>query len=122
MATTAKKKTATTKKTPAKKAPIKKTVAKKAAPAKKKTTSKKKQQLQSFRVYKDTQPFMTLRITDQTFYWLLIAVISIGFTARILKFQSDINDIYAQIESVQILDITTEPVTTEPAIEGEPES
>ena len=73
-------------------------------PATKRTTrAKKNEEMRSFRVYKETEPFFSFRVNKQTIYWLVIAVIAIAFTAWILKFQSDINDIYNQIESMQNL-------------------
>ncbi len=87
----------------------KKTAPKKSTTTAKKTTARKKAPkkpkivpMQSFHLYKDPRPFMTFEVTRQTAYWLVIAVISIAFTAWILKFQADINDIYNQIESIQV--------------------
>lgn len=96
--TTPKKTTAAAKKTT--------TAVRKKSPAKRKAASKPKVvPMQSFRVYHDPQPFMTFQITKQTLYWLVIAAISISFTAWILKFQSDINEIYTQIEMMQATEL-----------------
>lgn len=107
MATTPKKPTAKKKAPAAKKAAPKKTAAKK--PAAKKTAVKKvdaapaKQQAsrtdsKSFRITRSTVPFMTFRVTRETAYWAVLGVVVILFTAWILHLQSEIANIYDQIE------------------------
>ena len=53
----------------------------------------------SFRRANAETPFLTLRFTKQTVYWLVICAMAIVFTAWILKLQSDIEGIYDSIDS-----------------------
>lgn len=100
--TSAKKKPATTAKAAsAKKSTATKTVAsKKTAPKKKSAPTAQQQaaELRSFRVSKQTQPFMTFKATRETLYWLVLGVVIILFTVWIMKLQNDISYIYDQIE------------------------
>lgn len=103
------------------------TTAKKTSTTKKATTSKrrptvrraaakpKKPAVRSFRCSAETDPFMTLKITKQTIYWLIIAVAAIAFTLWIMKLQGDINDLYDQIETIRASEVTVPVVTEKPA-------
>lgn len=83
---------------------------KKASTAKK--TTKKQPEMQSFKLAKETQPFMRAKITDQTVYWLIIGVMSITFVLWIVKFQTDIDALYDQIEYIQQQDELMEPIVS----------
>lgn len=98
-----------TKKSTTKKPTAKKTTTRK-APVRKTTAVSKKPAVKSFRRCEETQPFMTMRLTRQTFYWLIIAVLSIAFTVWVLKLQSDINELYSQIDHIR----ASEPVVPAP--------
>ena len=98
-----------TKKTIAKKPTTRKTTTRKSSSRKAVTTSKKPA-VRSFQRCEETQPFMTMRLTRQTIYWLIIAVLSIAFTVWVLKLQSDINELYSQIDHIR----ASEPVVPAP--------
>jgi hypothetical protein len=74
----------------------KKTTTKRKSPAKR---SRKSAEMKSFRIAKEETPFLTFKLTKQTLYWLVLAVVVIGFTLWILKLQSDIQDIYNSIDA-----------------------
>jgi hypothetical protein len=86
------------------------------APAKKKPTAarkapvKKSSKRSLLRTHIGLQPeeteFMTFRITRQTLYWLVLGVVVIMFTLWLTRLQSDIQDLYDQI------DATTAEMTT----------
>lgn len=100
--TTSKKSTAKAKAATPKKMATTSTATKKAPIAKK--TAPKKQQLQSFRVARESEPFMTFKLTQQTLYWLVIGVISVGFATWVYVIQKDINSLYVEIERMQTSD------------------
>jgi hypothetical protein len=87
----------TRKKTPTKKAPVKKT-----APARSTTSTrvrtKRAEAMQSFKVSKPEESFFTFRITRQTFYWIILMIAVVACTLWILKLQSDVNELYDQIQ------------------------
>ncbi len=99
-------KPATTKKKPAAKAattkksttqPVtKKTIAKK-APAKKATKAKKSPQARSFHLSPDTEKFISSRITLQTVYWAVFAIVILAAGVYIINIQLDILDTLNQI-------------------------
>lgn len=104
MATTAKKTTkkaiaapkkTTSKATAAKKPVVKKTVAKK--PVAKTVSVKKsgahksaKQNIRSFKLATDNEPFTSLRITRQTVYWIILVSFIIFAQLWIIKLQIDV--------------------------------
>lgn len=86
----------TTTKTVAKKTvkkPIKKVVSKKRAPSKKAAT------MQSFRVYKDTEPFTRVGFSRQTVYWTILLAFIIVTQLWILKIQLDIANLTALLSN-----------------------
>lgn len=91
------KKAPATKKTPIKKAPTRK-------PAATKTTVKKTQKpvMRSFKRTTETEPFMTFRLTRQTLYWLIIAVMVVGFSVWIISLQRDIMALYDQVDQIRM--------------------
>lgn len=80
---------------------------KKAAPAKSRapktastrTRAKKTSSARSFRIEKQTTPFMTTRTSRETLYWAVLGVVVILFTAWVMKLQSDIQAIYDSIDA-----------------------
>lgn len=94
----------TTRKSPAKKASAKKPVIKKPATKKvatKKAATKSAPKMQSLKLAKATQPFMTVKMTHQTLYWIIISLLSLSFALWVLTIQTDINRLYDQIEVLQ---------------------
>lgn len=65
----------------------------------------------SFRRTTAETPFLTLRFTKQTVYWLVICAMAIVFTLWILKLQSDIEEIYNSIDANSST-LNTEPLDT----------
>ena len=59
----------------------------------KKSTAKKAKPMQSFRVYKNTQPFTTFRVTRQTVYWVILLACIVVTQVWLLKIQMDIADL-----------------------------
>lgn len=96
-ATAAKKpavKTATVKKPAAKKAvvksaPVKKATSKKSASSR--SSSAKTQPMRSFRLSKDNHDFKSMRLTRQTFYWLIIVCCLIFAQLWIIKLQVEVS-------------------------------
>lgn len=75
----------------------------KTTPPKKKTSQtargKKAAPARSFALSRSDTPFMTLKLTKQSLYWLILGVIVIAFGAWIMKLQSDIQTIYDAIDA-----------------------
>ena len=76
--------TATTKKAPVKK--VKKTTSSK----KVQKASKKNDEMRSFHVAKDTEPFMSFRITRQTIYWVILIAFIVFAQLWILSLQLEV--------------------------------
>lgn len=85
-----------------KKAPAKKTTTKKATPARStastRVRTKRAKAMQSFKVTTPDESFFTFRITKQTVYWIILMVAVAACTLWILKLQSDVNELYDQIQ------------------------
>ena len=80
-------------------ATAKKVKAKKTVP--KKTTHKShKKSLESFKVGKDTKPFVSFRVTDQTIYWSILLIMILVLALWILQIQINITDIIDNISTV----------------------
>ena len=67
----------------------------------KKKIAPKKRKIRSLRIEKETEPFMRFCITKDTIYWIVIAIISIVFISWIYTVQSDLNDLYRQVEKMR---------------------
>lgn len=83
----------------AKKAPVKRAAAK---PVSKTTVRTKKTaapEMRSFRAARVSEPFFTFRITHQTFYWLILAVIVVGLAAWVMSISIKVQHIYDQIDA-----------------------
>jgi len=96
--------------TPKKKPTTKRTTAKKPAakkaPAKTRVASKatraRKQEMQSFKLYKETpSEFKSLRVTRQTIYWTILLAFIMLTQLWILKIQLDIADITNSLTVIQ---------------------
>jgi hypothetical protein len=94
MATTKK----TVKKQPAKKAPsrsnAKTTVRRVSA-----TKSSKATQMKSFVPSPANEPFFTFRVSQQTLYWLVLAVVVIGLGVWVMNINEKVQKIYDQIDT-----------------------
>lgn len=115
----AEKKTTATKKTTAKKPATKKAASTSksvAAPAKKQT-AKKQAPAQSTKTQKEAESFMTVRVTHQTVYWLLIGLSVLTLGLWILKVQQEVMAIYDQIELINLTEPALPPETEQPAQE-----
>jgi hypothetical protein len=75
----------------------KKTVTKKPVKkvAHKRSTSAKTAPMRSFRVYKDDKPFVRLRLTRQTLYWIILLTFIVITQLWIIKIQMDIINLTA---------------------------
>ncbi len=70
--------------------------------------SSKAPAVQSLRLTKSQTPFLTVKPSIQSVYWIILGVVVIGFAVWILKLQADIDSIYDSIS-------TGNTVITEPA-------
>ncbi len=57
----------------------------------------KKAQLKSFKVSKETAPFVSFRVTDQTVYWSILLILVLALALWILQIQININDMLNNI-------------------------
>lgn len=96
MATT--KETTIKKKPAAKKATTTKKVSASKRPTHKAARSKRQGTFQSFQVSGDNSPFLTYRITRQTLYWLILAVVVFFLGAWVLRLEVEIQGIYDSID------------------------
>lgn len=91
------KKPTTTKKTAAKRAPAKK------APVKRTTTAGKSKasyaKMESFKLYKSPDKFMSIGITKQTVFWIILLVVIAVFQAWILALEYSLLDTLNSIQS-----------------------
>lgn len=55
--------------------------------------------VRSFRPAKLDEPFFTFRITHQTVYWLILAVIVVSLAAWVLSISIKVQNIYDQIDA-----------------------
>jgi len=60
--------------------------------------SHKKPQVESFKVSKESKPFVTYRITDQTIYWSILLILIFGLALWILQIQINITDMLNSIK------------------------
>lgn len=92
-----------TKKATAQKQPKKSPVKRAAAKPVSKTTVRTKKvavpTMRSFRASRPSEPFFTFRITHQTFYWLILAVIVVALGAWVTSISIKVQHIYDQIDA-----------------------
>ena len=96
------KKPASKTKSAAKLAAAKKTAVKRAPAKSRSATSVKrvtKPQVRSFRPAKPDEPFFTFRVTHQTVYWIILAVIVVSLAAWVLSISIKVQNIYDQIDA-----------------------
>jgi hypothetical protein len=55
----------------------------------KKKVSKKSAELKSFEIGKESKPFMTFRVTDQTIYWSILFIYILVLSIWVLNIQLD---------------------------------
>lgn len=90
-----------TAKSPAKKPAAKKTATRKTATATKKspaTTKKAAESMRSFKLSPEAESFISARITKQTIYWAVFAIITLSICLYILLLQIDILNTLEEIE------------------------
>lgn len=59
----------------------------------------KKNQVKSFQITKSDVPFMTMKPSIQTLYWVILGIVVVFFTVWILKLQADIQAVYDSIDA-----------------------
>ncbi len=69
----------------------------------KKSTRTRQAEMQSFRVAKDTIPFITLRLTRQTFYWILILAFIVVMQSWIIKLHTDVGNLTNALNETKLL-------------------
>ncbi|HEY1085414.1 MAG TPA: hypothetical protein VGE34_01670 [Candidatus Saccharimonadales bacterium] len=79
----------------------------KTTPTKRKAV--KKNQVKSFQITKSDVPFMTMKPSIQTLYWVILGVVVVFFTVWILKLQADIQAVYDSIDANENLVIDAAP-------------
>lgn len=108
--------TNTTKKATTRKQPKKASVKRAAAKPVNKTIVRTKKMdastMRSFHASAPEVPFFTFRISHQTFYWLILAVIVVGLAAWVLSISIQVQHIYDQI------DATNQTMLSMPAVSG----
>ena len=91
-----------------KKAPAKKPTRVKAVAAPKKKATKN-QDIQSFKIAPETEPFMTFRVGRQAIYWAVFGVAVIALTLWVASLQKNINDLYDQIDAANAENMVLTP-------------
>jgi len=76
------------------KAKAKKVAVKKSAPRKARKVS-----LESFKVARESAPFVSFRITDQTVYWSILLIMILVLALWVLQIQVDISEILDNINA-----------------------
>lgn len=54
---------------------------------------------QDFRIQKESVPFMTFKLTQQTFYWLILLLLIFALSIWVLDIQLQTNDILNAVEA-----------------------
>ena len=69
---------------------------------KKKVSSKKAKtvKLKSFKLAKEPTPFVTYKITEQTFYWSILLILILILALWILQLQVNVSEILDSIKTV----------------------
>jgi hypothetical protein len=94
-----------------KKAPVKRAAAKQVSKTTVRTKKAVAPEMRSFRAARTSEPFFTFRITHQTFYWLILAVIVVGLAAWVTSISIKVQHIYDQIDATN-QSIYAAPVNT----------
>jgi hypothetical protein len=74
---------------------VKKVVKKKTAPKKPRVAK-----LESFKVTKESVPFMSFKITDQTVYWSILLILILVLALWVLQIQINISDVLNKVTSL----------------------
>lgn len=105
--TTAKKPATTRKSTAAKSTASKSSVSRtvKRKPTTRRSSSKKAKsdEFKSFHLAHSSSPFLTIAITKQTVYWLIIAAAVLALGLWTIHLQNEVNKIYDQFEAASSL-------------------
>jgi len=56
--------------------------------------------LKSFKVVKDTRPFVSFRVTDQTVYWSILLIMILVLALWVLQIQINITDTINSINTI----------------------
>ena len=86
----------TTKKTSVKRAPAKPTK----TTTVKHTSARTTRKSESFRVAKRTEPFFTFRVTNQTIYWSVLAIIVLALGLWVIDINDRVQRIYDQVDTL----------------------
>lgn len=62
--------------------------------------SKKSIKIEDFRISRESSPFMTFKITQQTFYWLMLLLLIFALALWVLTIQIQTMDIINSIETL----------------------
>ena len=100
--TRTKKKTSTAKRTTVAKSTVAKKPTKVVKKPAKKSGKAKSAELKSFKRCPEQQPFMSMKVTNQTVYWLIICVLAFALGTWILKVQHDVMDLYDQVDQIRL--------------------
>lgn len=57
--------------------------------------------MRSFAVTKDRPPFMTFRITHQTFYWVVLSALILALGVWVLTLTVKLQQVYDDIDALQ---------------------
>lgn len=63
--------------------------------------------VRSFRVARPNEPFFTFRITHQTVYWAILAIIILALGLWVIDINDRVQRIYDQIDSINETSTTT---------------
>lgn len=66
-----------------------------------KKTNKKPVPMRSFVVTEDRPPFMTFRITHQTFYWVVLSALVLALGVWVLTLTVKLQQVYDEIDTLQ---------------------
>ena len=65
----------------------------------KRSAPKKAAKLESFKLSKETAPFISFRVTEQTVYWSILLILILVLALWILQLQIDVTDILNNIKT-----------------------
>lgn len=71
-------------------------------PAKKSSAKTSSERMRSFKVAKPDRPFMSFKLTHQTFYWVLISLLVLALGAWVTVLTIKVQSLYDRIEILKI--------------------
>lgn len=87
------------KKTTTEKASVKRAPSKSASRTTVRRVARPKQpEVRSLRVSKSEEPFMTVRFTEQTFYWVILCAIVLALALWVLSISVKVQEVYDQVD------------------------